>query len=419
MSKGLKDFCSITKYLETYDAPLFKLYDNFCLLSQFYDREKKGITFLHPGKKYVKVIADMAYSKNKPHDAIAHLKSFIIKTYIKDVSGFNSELKNSIGVKVGITKSDSNSASCGCGLTIKAQPKFKKLYENGEYNIFQLSDNGVFDIKEAKSGGMQTNPKKEKIQEIGNKRSLIEYVEDSYANGYTDIYKIVIMLSEVDKSSDTFVQCATARATFYANLELFNKVSDATIKKFTELTQPDVAGSLTGKINEYDSRVKDFSVQNTKTLSAPVIKGNDQNQIWNDIKATYLNHYVDKNLAKQRLYADLMTVLCFICANNELQDTKDDKDPKSEYKTSSVKILKSYSSRGDFKPSGDIARDYTLLSLLYKSNVYCWPSLANDSKYRPENYDPHSNPMHLQYFDIIKHNATTISGGNNTGGIFD
>jgi hypothetical protein len=419
MSKGPKDFCRITKYLEIIDEPLFKLYDNFCLLSQFSDREKQGVTFLHPDKKYVKKIADMAYSKNKSHDAIAHLKSFIIKKYIKAVSDFTPNLTNVLGNKVGITESNNKSAECDCGLKVIPQPKFKKLYEQGDYNVFQLSGSGVFDIKTSKKGGFQSDDNKNytNIERNSTKPTAFsDYVEEVYSRGYANIYKVALMVKGVT-SSDKFIWCATARSTFYANIDLVNNEGIKVLEDFINLTDM-TTDNVQQQVEAYDVASDAYINANKITVKQPDVKLTEQEALWTEIKQTY-KHTFPNNYNK-RLYADLMTVLCFICANNEYNDQYPDYDPKSEYKTCSTQIIKRFKSRNDFQVTGtDTAYDYTLLSLLSKSNVYCWPAFEKDESYKPENYDPHSNPMRLKPFDIIGHDSTKVSGGDDGVSIFD
>jgi hypothetical protein len=437
MPAGPKEFCKITKYLELKNKALFELYNNYCLLHIFSDRDRTGLTLLEPDKKYLKYIIDLAYNKNKPHDAIKHLKACVIKSYVKDISEFSSKLLNSNDTNLEVESATKDHAVLKGGLKIKTQPLYKQLYEGGKYAVFQLTGSGMLNISGAKSnpkaGGRQGQEVDDYSSMVYDNKPLVKFVEDYYADNHPKIYKLAVLAllnangSSLEFSNDDIVPCGTARSTFYSNLEKFKTagIDDANfVSTISKLFSGDNGDSSTSSnindiIDKYDKKLDNYKNDKNKPITdvelETIIKKNNQHDIWEAIIAHYKNS--NNSNWEIRLHSDLLTVLCFICAHNEATDDKPDSDPKSVYNICSTSIIKKYNSFKDFKPTSDIAFDYTILMFLLKTNIFDWPNNVNGSRYTGY-YDPHSNPFHQQYFNITGHSSTVKSGGDASALLF-
>ena len=440
MPAGPKEFCKITKYLELKNKALFELYNNYCLLHIFSDRDRTGLTLLEPDKKYLKYIIDLAYNKNKPHDAIKHLKACVIKSYVKDISEFSSKLLNSNDTNLEVESATKDHAILKGGLKIKTHPSYKQLYEGGKYAVFQLTGSGMLSFSGAKSnsiaGGRQ-GPELDNYTSISkiDGKPLVKFVEDYYADNHPKIYKLAVLAllnadgNSKEFSNDDIVPCGTARSTFYSNLDKFKTAGiddNQFVSSITNLFSGDNSdgsdnSNIDSLIQRYDDKLIKYINDKTKPISDDaldkIIKKNNQHDIWEAIIDHYKQSNNNNKVWEIRLHSDLLSVLCFICAHNEATDDKPDSDPKSVYNICSIKIINKYNSFKDFKPTSDIAFDYTILMFLLKTNIFDWPNNINGSRYAGY-YDPHINPFHQQYFNITKHISTTVSGGDAAGLLF-
>lgn len=142
MSKHVKKYCSILKYLEHQDPALYDIIDQLCLARNFLPRRNTaGVTFLRPDKEMLNEISDAAYGNN-PESAVNMIQSLILLDDLDSLSDFGAkkdDIPTFLMTKLPVDKVTDKAVTLTTGNTIVADNKFEARKDRDNMSVYIIS----------------------------------------------------------------------------------------------------------------------------------------------------------------------------------------------------------------------------------------------------------------------------------------
>ncbi len=136
MSKQLKKFCRITKYIEKTDPKLYEFLDDMCVWNAFRPRRgHNGITFVFPSKETRAKIEKMVYTDDV-EKAIDIVLAHVIHDYLPNAAAWNakkSDIPNGLNKKIEVDSVKGSRVILKDGAELELDSHFK-TFSNKETN---------------------------------------------------------------------------------------------------------------------------------------------------------------------------------------------------------------------------------------------------------------------------------------------
>ena len=371
-AKKVKKFCRLAKFLEQSDKDLYQAFDDLCLLGLFRVRGR-GITFLYPADKaYRKKIIDHAYSNN-PEKAVDMVKCLVLLDFLPSPSDFNSkkdDIPNSHHKKLEVESADAKEVKLKSGHKLVVDKTYIPLRSGEPIAVYQLTGKGELPTTGTSSSMKYNN------ESSGNKRGgyvqggtpnnfnfnnsdiikITEFVEDYYDSGASDdshcIYRCILSLiygyaitDKCDSNTryDIYSKiCASPRASFYIilapwclekNYNIHTLIIESGLNEITLLSKPEISSILNKcKVenlynNNLDTLISICRSENnisSASIAQNVINRNGyRDKLVSMINSPILSKTeIIKSYGNDtnRLYKDLITTFCYLCASYEIED---------------------------------------------------------------------------------------------------
>jgi hypothetical protein len=384
MSKDLKKFCRLTKYLEKIDPQLYQAIDDLCIGHYFKPPRTGGITFLYPANdKYRKKIVNAAYS-NDPDVAVNMLKSLLVASAYNDPQEMTGELVNLLNQKIQISSSDEKQVKLENGLVLTRDPKFIPMSGRDNMSVFILKGDKEIPLDGPKADFSGESVKRGgQLCETSKKSDLYSLLETVYARDIKEknniyVKKVFLQLkylldggassSELldylgnDEISDSYLldmYCNKSHSKCFGILykalsESHAEVDAITFDKYIEMKKK-VIGESTNK-----------NVLRTAKLFINIRSPMD-------VRTKIAEIYRDN---KSQLARDLFIVFCNI--NKEMWMSSYYTESAKEYQNFAYIVSKIYTDKNDLiKQEFNVSRDLTLYGNLLRSDVLLYVPQAD------------------------------------------
>ena len=134
MSKQLKKFCRITKYIEKTDPKLFEILEDLCALSSIRPRRgHSGISFIYPSKATIEKIDKLRYS-DQIESGVDIVLGHVIHDFLKTPADWNakkSDIPNGLDKKVEVKEVKGTKIILADGAELELDTKFVPFSERG------------------------------------------------------------------------------------------------------------------------------------------------------------------------------------------------------------------------------------------------------------------------------------------------
>jgi hypothetical protein len=146
MSKSVKKYCQLSKFLEKADKGLFNVFDDLCQLGLLRPVRGQGVTLLLPSGDFRKTIINLTYS-NDPEKAVPHVKSLVLRGAYKSPLDFGKgDVVNTLSQPLQVKKADKDKVELEGGLVLKKNKKFVAMSYRDNMTVYDISGKGALPI---------------------------------------------------------------------------------------------------------------------------------------------------------------------------------------------------------------------------------------------------------------------------------
>lgn len=393
----------LISYIEKNDKILFEI---IRVLGQrhLFDKESnkgsyKGITFLHPGKVYIKKIANVM--DDSPLTAVSMLRSLILLDYLPEPSSFKAkkdDIPNALKYKLPIKDVDEKTVFLKDDFTLELSSKFTPI-EGENYAVYKLSGKGYLPIKgEQSSMKYNKNPRGDilAINTTKYKKMLAKFAETQYLKEPL-VYQYILsklyyaMLKE-PKDEAYFRNlkciydgmCASSIATFYNILSphstsgqlvpdvAYEKICDSISKRWY---REDIEKEHNDIKHKFIKVVRSKYPHDQEERKKNYFK---QCQILKKVR-NYVDciKYIKKayNEDDRRISKDLLTIICYLTAVESETD-------ESYYEKCFLYMMRNIFNdhKSILDGSSDLVRNMTLYANLLKSDIFLYVPVLDTSE---------------------------------------
>lgn len=425
MTKTLKKFCKLSKYIEQIDKDLFQVLDDLCILHYLKPtRNSNGVTFLYPKEKaYRQKIINSAYS-NDPNVAVNMVKSLILQGYYNSARDFDNNVVNLLNQKIQVEESDEKAVKLSGGLSLSKDEKFVPMGFRENMTVYTLSGKGEIPLD-----GQTAEPKKtatggNPFVYSSRKNELHRVLEQQYINeiGSGDniyVKKVALQLRLLsdrlnrkgaslktllpylgnDEFSDSYLldmycekHCAECFNVLYKCLRdpvnCSPKINEINREKYISIKKNIVGEGANDAVVRLDNVLNN--------VASPM-----------DIRARVNELYRDK----RTMGKDLFIVFCNIYKDMWLND----RDAAGSFKNFSYLASRVFTKPEDLVDQEfNAARDLTLYGNLLKSDVLNYVPQAEfkNTSLRQVNSIPNPLDMSLYSLCALSNKQPAVSGGS-------
>ena len=427
MSKTLKKFCKLSKYIEQIDKDLFQVLDDLCIMHYFKpNRDAGGITFLYPKEKaYRQKIINAAYSTD-PNVAVNMIKALILQGFFNSEKDFNGNVVNLLNQKLEIESAGEKSIKLANGLTLAKDEKFVPMGYRENMAVYTLSGKGEIPLngptgepnKKASSvtGGFGSYSKKSALHQALEQRYLSEIgkADNIYVKKVRLQIKLLVnKLQQAGKSPQVLMD-------YLGNDEFSDSYL---LDMYCEQNCTDCFSTLSKCINNEgpcDARIESIDVTQYRDAKKAIVgEGANENvsrpesnvhglRSPMDIRERVLSLYGSN---KDKLGKDLFIVFCNVAKDEWLTDS----DKAGAFQNFAFVASKVYTKFSDLvNQEFDVARDLTLYGNLLKSDVLLYVPQADFNATKLSIPSAMPSPLDMSLFSLcgLMHRASKIGGSS-------
>lgn len=141
MSKTLKRYCSINKFLEKKNPKFYELVHEVCIPRLFSPGRGPGITLLMPDAALLKKIEAKVYG-DSPSEAVDLLKALVIKDYLPTPADFmkkRDDIPNALRQKIVVSSADAKTIKLASGGVLVKNKNFVPLKTRENMAVYDLT----------------------------------------------------------------------------------------------------------------------------------------------------------------------------------------------------------------------------------------------------------------------------------------